>query len=63
MHRSKALTGNYLGEVVMRPRVLVNAIRSIIGRPLARHAVLYYYGQPDAYINEKFGYKQPETAK
>jgi hypothetical protein len=51
----KALANNYIGEVVVTPNVLTNAVRKAMRLPLLVPVTIYYYGQPNNYIQTKFG--------
>lgn len=54
--RQKALLSRkYIGEVVIRPRLLVNCMHALIGKKLLEPQNMYYYGVPDQYLCELFG--------
>lgn len=51
-----AMLNDYIGEVVIRPKVLDEAIGLITGRRLFTGTV-FYYGTPDEELRQKFYYK------
>ncbi len=53
---SVALANNYIGEVVVTPKYLVNCMAAIFKKPYYKPVKTYYYGTPDEYLKDKFGY-------
>ena len=50
-----ALANNYIGEIPVRPTLMSLSILSTVG--LHREPfTIYYYGTPDKYLKELFGY-------
>ena len=52
---SKALSVGYIGEVVIRPKLLVNAMREARRQGLLPVIRMYYCGTPDEYLEKKLG--------
>lgn len=62
-HFAPHLMRVYIGEDVLRPKPIAQAVRRALGlRPL-RTIQVFYYGQPDARLRALFGYPDNERAK
>jgi len=49
-----ALQNGYIGEDIIRPKIVANAVRHELHRPALQAGRIYYYGTPDDYLKEKF---------
>lgn len=57
-HFAPHLSRVYIGEDVLRPKPIAQAVRWALGlRPL-RTIQVFYYGQPDAHLRSLFGYSE-----
>ena len=52
--------GTYIGDSYMIPKVLVNAVKVSLGKRKLKSHDVTYYGEPDEYLRDKFGYPQTE---
>ena len=47
----------YIGEIVIEPKLLTNSMRVLFNRSQLQPAQMYYYGTPDKDLKEMFGYE------
>lgn len=52
-------SGKYLGELPIVPNTLSHLIKRGLGLPLSMPFMVYYYGDLDQLVAEKFGYEWP----
>jgi len=50
----EAMAKGYIGEVVVMPRKIVNVYRTLRGRKTIGPATMFYYGEIDDYLRDKF---------
>ena len=51
-----AMVGGYIGEVLILPNQLRNAIKIAMGLVPKRPVIVYYFGKSDDKLKKKFGY-------
>ena len=49
------MCNDYIGEIPIKPKLLVNFVRWTMGLELYPNFTIFYYGTPDQHAKELFG--------